>query len=126
MVKSADALARFQQEVRSAARLIHPNIVTAYDAGEHDGNPFLVMELVEGRDLFRHVQEHGPLPMAKAVDYVFQAAHGLVYAHGKGIIHRDIKPANLLLGVDGTVRILDMGLASFRPAEDEALAGTVD
>ena len=125
-VKSADALARFQQEVRSAAQLIHPNIVTAYDAGEHDGTPFLVMELVEGRDLFRHVQEYGPLPMEKAVDYILQTARGLEYAHSKGIIHRDIKPANLLLGVDGTVRILDMGLASFRPAEDETLAGTVD
>jgi hypothetical protein len=126
MVKSADALARFQQEVRSAAKLIHPNIVTAYDAGEHDGSPYLVMELIEGHDLFRHVQENGPLPKEKAVDYVLQAAKGLEYAHGKGIIHRDIKPANLLLGVDGTVKILDMGLASFRPAEDEVLAGTVD
>ena len=125
-VKSADALARFQQEVRSAAKLIHPNIVTAYDAGEYQGSPFLVMELVEGHDLLRQVQEHGPLPMEKAVDYVLQAARGLEYAHGKGIIHRDIKPANLLLGVDGTVKILDMGLASFRPAEEETLAGTVD
>lgn len=125
-VKSADALARFQQEVRSAAQLIHPNIVTAYDAGEHEGSPFLVMELVEGRDLFRHIQEYGPLPMEKAVDYILQSARGLEYAHRKGIIHRDIKPANLLLGVDGTVKILDMGLASFRPAGDETLAGTVD
>ncbi len=125
-VKSVAALARFQQEVRSAAKLIHPNIVTAYDAGEHEGSPFLVMELVEGRDLFQHVQEQGPLPVKKAVNCILQAARGLEYAHGKGIIHRDIKPANLLLGVDDTVRILDMGLASFRPAEDEALAGTVD
>jgi serine/threonine protein kinase len=99
MVKSADALVRFQQEVRSAAKLIHPNIVTAYDAGEHESSPFLVMELIEGRDLFRHVQEHGPLPIEKAVDYVLQAARGLEYAHGKGIVHRDIKPANLLLGL---------------------------
>ena len=126
MVKSVDALARFQQEVRSAAKLIHPNIVTAYDAGEQEGSPFLVMELIEGRDLLRHAQEHGPLPIEKAVDYILQTAKGLEYAHSKGIIHRDIKPANLLLGVNGTVRILDMGLASFRPAEDEALAGTVD
>lgn len=125
-VKSPDALARFQQEVRSAAKLTHPNIVTAYDAGEHDGIPFLVMELVEGHDLLQHVQESGPLPIEKAVDYVVQAAKGLEYAHAKGMIHRDIKPANLLLGVDGTVKILDMGLASFRPSEDEALAGTVD
>ena len=55
---------------------IHPNIVTAYDAGEHEGSPFLVMELIEGRDLFRHVQEHGPLPWNKAVDYILQAARG--------------------------------------------------
>jgi len=125
-VKSPDALARFQQEVRSAAKLTHTNIVTAYDAGEHDGSPFLVMEFVEGCDLFRHAQERDPLPVDSSVSHVIQAAKGLEYAHGKGIVHRDIKPANLLLGVDGMVKILDLGLASFRPAENEVVAGTVD
>lgn len=126
-VRNADALARFQQEVRSAARLHHPNIAAAYDAGEHDGSPFLVMEYVEGTDLFRHVQEHGPLPVEKAVDFVLQAARGLEYAHAQGVIHRDVKPGNLLLGVDGTVKVGDLGLACFRAAgTEQAVAGTVD
>jgi tRNA A-37 threonylcarbamoyl transferase component Bud32 len=126
-VQSAEALARFQQEIQSAARLTHPNIVHAYDAGEIDGKPFLAMEYVEGSDLFRHVREHGPLPVAQAVDYVTQAAGGLEYAHGKGVIHRDIKPSNLLLGADGTVKVLDMGLARIRAAPaDEAVMGTAD
>lgn len=86
---SPESLQRFQQEVSSASRLTHPNIVTAFDAGESDGIPFLAMELVDGMDLNRLVQEQGPLPVEKAVGYVLQAARGLEYAHGKGIVHRD-------------------------------------
>ena len=115
------------QEVRSAAKLTHPNIVTAYDAGEYEGRPFLVMELVDGCDLQRHVQEKGPLPVEQAVDFTVQSARGLDYAHRRGIIHRDVKPANLILGAEGTVKVLDLGLALL-PANQQATgtAGTVD
>ncbi len=109
--KNADAVKRFQREVKAAARLNHPHIVTAYDAGEHDGMHYLVMEYVEGSDLSAVIKTGGPMPIKQAVDYILQAARGLDHAHAEGVIHRDIKPANLLRGQEGTVKILDMGLA---------------
>jgi len=109
--RSPDLVKRFQREVEAAAKLSHPNIVTAYDANEVNKVHFLVMEYVDGKDLASRVKEGGPLAVAKAVDYVLQAARGLEYAHKAGITHRDIKPANLLLDKSGTVKILDMGLA---------------
>ena len=69
------------------------------------------MEYVEGKDLSALVKKNGPFPVAKAVNYILQAARGLEFAHKKGVVHRDIKPANLLLDNEGTVKILDMGLA---------------
>lgn len=115
-VKSPEAVKRFQQEVQAAARLEHANIVTAHDAGEAHGVHYLVMQYVDGRDLASLVAERGALPVAKAIDYVRQAARGLAYAHGKGVIHRDIKPANLLLSNEGVIKILDMGIARFDDA----------
>ena len=111
VTKDPAAVARFQREVEAAAKLRHPNIVAADDADEANGVHFLVMEYVEGSDLSAVVKAHGPLPVAKAVNYVLQAARGLEFAHGEGVVHRDIKPANLLLDKKGTVKILDMGLA---------------
>jgi serine/threonine protein kinase/formylglycine-generating enzyme required for sulfatase activity len=111
MMQDEDAEARFYREVQAAAKLTHPNVVHAYDAGEHDGLHYLIMEYVEGRDLAEIVHEHGPLPVEQAVECVRQAAQGLQYAHEEGIVHRDIKPGNLLLDKKGTVKILDMGLA---------------
>lgn len=105
------ALKRFEREVEAAARLVHPNIVTAFDADEAEGIHFLVMEYVDGIDVAALVARDGPLPVEQAVDYVLQAARGLEFAHSKGIIHRDIKPANLLLDSSGTIKVLDMGLA---------------
>lgn len=105
------AIARFEREVRAAARINHPHIVTAYDAGRADKVHFLVMEYVAGSDLSAVVKKHGPLPVEHTVAYVLQAARGLEAAHAEGVVHRDIKPANLLLDSTGTVKILDMGLA---------------
>ena len=94
---SPDSVRRFYREMQAAAQLSHPNIVTAYDAGEHEGVHYLAMEFVDGRDLGKIVKHHGPLSVEWAVDYVVQTARGLEYAHSQGIIHRDVKPGNLLL-----------------------------
>ena len=110
-VKTPDAVRRFEREVQAAAKLEHPNIVTAYDADRSNNTTFLVMQFVDGDDLSAIVKKSGPLPLDRAIDCMLQAARGLEFAHRRGVIHRDIKPANLLLGRDGVVKILDMGLA---------------
>ena len=109
-LNSPESIERFDREVKTAARLSHPNIVTAFDAGHSDGVHYLVMEYVDGHEL-GSLTEDGPLAVDAAVNYATQAATGLQYAHSEGIIHRDIKPGNLLLDKHETVRILDMGIA---------------
>ena len=129
--KKEEAVKRFQREVKVAARLSHPNIVTAHDAGESQGVHYLVMEHVEGRDLDSHVKKHGRLPIETALDYTLQAARGLEYAHSNNVVHRDIKPPNLILNAQGTVKVLDMGIARlsetigpYDPTAQESLTGT--
>jgi serine/threonine protein kinase len=119
-------LRRFQREMKAAARLEHPNIVTAYDADESRGVHFLVMQFVEGKNLARLVKEEGPLTVDLALDCIIQAARGLEYAHLQHVIHRDVKPSNLLLDGQGIIRVLDMGLARIdEDCETEAeLTGT--
>ena len=126
LVGTPDALRRFQREVKAAARLTHPNIVLAYDADLAGRTPFLVMEYVDGTDLSSLVKKRGPLPLDQALDCILQAARGLDYAHENGVVHRDIKPANLLLDRQGTVKILDMGLARLDSAggQQDQLTGT--
>ncbi len=111
-----DRLARFEQEARAAAALNHPNLITLYELGTHDGAPFMVMELLEGSTL-REVLDAGRMPMRKAVDAAVQIAHGLAAAHEKGIIHRDLKPENIFVTSDGRVKLLDFGLAKLRAPE---------
>ena len=118
-LKSPDAVKRFYREVEAAARLEHANIVTAYDASEHEGVHYLVMQFVDGKDLGAIVKERGPLSVSQAVDYTIQAARGLQFAHKQGVVHRDIKPANLLVDKEGTLKILDMGLARIGGVVDE-------
>lgn len=119
MMKSPQAVQRFYREVEAAAKLEHPNIVTAHDAGEHDGVQYLAMQYIDGKDLAAIVKEKGPLPIGQAVECMLQAARGLQYAHEQGVVHRDIKPANLLVDKKGTVKILDMGLARITGFVDE-------
>lgn len=124
MLGNKAAVQRFQREMKLVARLDHPNIVAAHDAGEQDGMHFLAMEHVDGQDLSAIVAMHGPLPVDEAVDCMLQTARGLAYAHAQGIVHRDVKPGNLLLDNSGVVKILDMGLARLSEAahtDDRAL-----
>jgi serine/threonine protein kinase len=114
MLEDPNAVARFQREIRAVAKLHHPNIVEAYDAESEGELHFLVMELVEGLDLARLVRRNGPLLPDRAADYVRQAACALQHAFEKGMIHRDVKPANLILGHDGVIKLLDLGLARLR------------
>jgi eukaryotic-like serine/threonine-protein kinase len=105
-----ERLRRFEQEARSVSSLNHPNILTLFDVGSHEGAPFLVMELLEGETL-RQAMARGPVPLARVLEVAVQAAKGLGAAHGKGIVHRDLKPENLWITKDGRVKLLDFGLA---------------
>ncbi len=96
--------------------------MTAYDAGEANGLHYLVMQYVDGLDLSTTLRQHGPLPLAQALEYTRQAALGLAYAHSQGVIHRDIKPANLLVDRFGKLSILDMGIARFEESDAESAA----
>jgi len=105
------AVERFLREARAAAALDHPNIVRIFDVSQQGELYFLVMEYVDGQTLDEIVEQHGALPCGRAAEYILQAAAGLEHAHEKGFVHRDIKPGNLILAKDGTLKILDMGLA---------------
>jgi eukaryotic-like serine/threonine-protein kinase len=110
---------RFVREARLAAQLSHPNIVQIYDAGEDDGNPYIVMEYVDGRSLADVLELEGPLGPERVVDLGVQVCAGLEHAHAAGLVHRDVKPGNLLLGEGPIVKIADFGIA--RAAETTRL-----
>jgi serine/threonine protein kinase len=122
-----EALLRFQREARATARAAHPNLVTIFDADEVGGTQFFTMEYLEGTDLSRVVKQRGPLPPALACDHVRQAALGLQHAHENGLVHRDVKPSNLMLTAQGTVKVLDLGLARLEdPAEPDKTEGLTE
>jgi serine/threonine protein kinase len=131
---------RFHREAKAAGRLHHPNIVTAYDADQAGGLHFLVMEYVEGISIADLIRERGPLPVAEACEYIRQVALGLQHAHEQGMVHRDIKPHNLMhtsrrvsasvselslaaLADEGTIKILDFGLARLSRTAEERPTG---
>ncbi len=109
----ADRLRRFEHEARTVGGLNHPNLVTLFDVGAHEGSPYLVMELLEGETL-RQKLSGKPFPTRRAVEIACAVAEGLSAAHDRGIIHRDLKPENLFITRDGRVKILDFGLAKLR------------
>src|SRR4030095_9841744 len=112
-VADADRLRRFEQEAKTLAALNHPNVLTIHDAGVHEGSPYLVSELLEGKTL-REEMNGGALPVRKATEYALQIAHGLAAAHDRGIVHRDLKPENIFVTKGARVTILDFGLARLR------------
>ncbi len=103
-------LRRFELEARAAAGLNHPNILAIFDIGSQDGAPYIVSELLQGETL-RHKLSSGPLPSRSAVDYAAQIGRALAAAHDQGIVHRDLKPENIFLTADGSLKLLDFGLA---------------
>jgi eukaryotic-like serine/threonine-protein kinase len=102
---------RLVREARAAGRLRHPNIVTIFDAGEHDGRPFIAMEFVRGETLGSLVRRQAPLALSRRLELIEGACAGLAHAHRSGVVHFDIKPDNLMLDESGTVKVLDFGIA---------------
>jgi Tol biopolymer transport system component/predicted Ser/Thr protein kinase len=119
LAESGERLKRFEKEARSASALNHPNIVTIYDTGTTGGTSWIAMERVEGENL-RKLLGAGPMPLKKLLAVATQIAEGLAKAHETGIVHRDLKPENLMVTREGTVKILDFGLAKLTAPTDES------
>ncbi len=120
---------RFEREARAVAKMTHPNVVTVFDLGSHtDGSPYIAMELLRGQDLLKTIRQ-GPMSLERRVAIVVQVLAGLAHAHHAGIVHRDIKPANIFIQEDGSVKIMDFGVARLTTASLTSagdIVGTAD
>jgi serine/threonine-protein kinase len=115
--KTKEMQERFLREARAAGAIQHPNIVTVYDLGEADGQLFIAMELVEGRDLSDIITLREPMALERKLDLVIEVLDGLHFAHQRGVIHRDVKPSNVRVVPDGRVKIMDFGIARLQSAD---------
>lgn len=111
LMKTPEQVSRFLAEARAAAKLAHPNVIAVYDFGQQDETPYLVMELVEGRDLTAMIKSEGKIRPEVAVPIVRQAAEGLSHAASQQIVHRDVKPSNIFITNSGIAKVMDFGLA---------------
>jgi len=100
------------KEARTVGKLTHPNIIPLYDAGEHEGQPYLVFEYVEGQTLADALRTNGPLTSTRAAEVAAQVLDAIACAHGQSIVHRDLKPSNIILDANGTPRVMDFGIAA--------------
>jgi len=110
-IEDADVRERFLREARAASALKHGNVVTVFDAGEHEGHPFIAMEYVSGETLADLIDRREPRSLERKLQLAEQLCHGLASAHREGLVHRDIKPSNLMVDTEGTLKILDFGIA---------------
>jgi len=129
-----DVVERFYRKIRVLAQMEHPNLVTAYDAGQRDGTHYLVMEYVDGQDLATMIKQYGPLPIEHAVNYTMQAASALGHVHAHRVYHRNVKPSNLLVDRQGTLKVVGFGIARIEggplvddesPVEELTISGRV-
>ena len=114
---------RFAREARSVARLRHPNIVTIFDVGEEDGQPFIAMEYIHGQTLAEIIRSEQQPPVSRKLKMLDELCDGLSFAHKMAIIHRDVKPANIMVEEEGGVKVLDFGIARDRRVRDDAWPG---
>ncbi len=133
LTENKDLLQRFYREAQAAGSMQHPNIVTIFDAGEESGTPYIAMEFLEGEDLAHLVAKEaagqGVVPPALKLSYIVRVCQALDYAHRRNIVHRDIKPGNIFITVDGTVKVVDFGIARLTNTSSTSsgmLIGTID
>jgi len=125
--KTKDMQERFLREARAAGAIQHANIVTVYDLGESEGQLYIAMELVEGRDLSDMIALRDPLALERKLDITMEVLAGLHFAHQRGVIHRDVKPSNVRIMPDGRIKIMDFGIARLQKADatgSGAIVGT--
>lgn len=118
-----DLRERFAREAKSAARLRHPHIVTIFELGEHEGQPYIAMEYIHGRTLAQIIREREDVPLGRTLELMADLCDGLAFAHKAGIIHRDVKPANIMVDEEGTLKILDFGIARLAESAGMTQAG---
>jgi eukaryotic-like serine/threonine-protein kinase len=116
---------RFRREARAVAQLSHPNIVTVIDRGEDEGRQFIVFEYIDGKTLKDCLDEHGRMPVRRALELAIEVARGLAFAHDHGLVHRDVKPQNVLLNGDGSAKVTDFGIARSLEVQGVTQSGTV-
>src|SRR5688572_10226154 len=125
-----ELIQRFSREAKAVAKMTHPNVVTVFDLGTHtDGSPYIAMELLKGQDLQKAMRTPPPMTLDRKVSIIVQVLAGLAHAHQAGIVHRDIKPANIFINQDGTVKIMDFGVARLTTASMTGtgnIVGTAD